>query len=201
MAENPIAPMDKIDPRIKRTRKLLGDALIALILEKGYAAITLKDITERADVAYITFFRHYRDKDELLAQRLQDTLSDLRARIAAAAREAQDQPAAQIEGHVIFEHVRANADLYRILLSGQGPPAVRQRTQELIASIFRETCEPLRHQDRLIPGEVAAQHIAAALLALIDWWVAREMPYTSERMAQIYQRLILEATFDALQAS
>jgi AcrR family transcriptional regulator len=54
------------DRRVKRTQNLLAKALIALTLEKGYEVVTIRDITERADVGYATFFRHYHSKDELL---------------------------------------------------------------------------------------------------------------------------------------
>jgi hypothetical protein len=45
----------KIDPRVRRTRRILQDALVSLVLEKEYSAISIKDITNRAEVAYITF--------------------------------------------------------------------------------------------------------------------------------------------------
>jgi AcrR family transcriptional regulator len=45
----------KTDPRVRRTRRLLREALVSLILEKDYASISIKDITDRAEVAYITF--------------------------------------------------------------------------------------------------------------------------------------------------
>src|SRR5258706_3540102 len=54
------------DKRVRRTQKLLATALIELTLEKGYEAITIRDITDRADIGYATFFRHYHDKDDLL---------------------------------------------------------------------------------------------------------------------------------------
>ena len=47
---------DKVDRRIKRTQKLLQEALIELTLEKGFDDVTIRDITERADVGYTTFF-------------------------------------------------------------------------------------------------------------------------------------------------
>ena len=50
--------MDTQDRRVRRTQNLLAKALIALTLEKGYEAVTIRDITQRADVAYATFFRH-----------------------------------------------------------------------------------------------------------------------------------------------
>ncbi len=59
--------MEKVDRRIKRTQKLLQEALISLTLEKGYDEVTIREITDRADVGYTTFFRHYPDKEALLA--------------------------------------------------------------------------------------------------------------------------------------
>src|ERR1700736_7082061 len=59
-------PMEIQDRRVRRTQHLLARALIALTLEKGYEAVTIRDISERPGIGYATFFRHYRDKDELL---------------------------------------------------------------------------------------------------------------------------------------
>ena len=71
----------KVDPRVKRTRRLLRDALVSLILEKGFASISIKEITERAEVAYITFFRHFESLDQLLMEILDEGLGDLQAHI------------------------------------------------------------------------------------------------------------------------
>ncbi len=54
------------DRRVQRTQALLQDALLALIEEKGYAAITVQDILDRANLGRSTFYMHYRDKDDLL---------------------------------------------------------------------------------------------------------------------------------------
>lgn len=56
-----------MDRRVRRTRRLLHRSLIELMLERGYARITVQDILDRADVGRSTFYSHYRDKDDLLA--------------------------------------------------------------------------------------------------------------------------------------
>ena len=53
------------DRRIYRTRKLLQDALIELILEKGYAAVTVQDIIDRANIGRSTFYAHFQDTESL----------------------------------------------------------------------------------------------------------------------------------------
>jgi hypothetical protein len=56
----------KEDRRIGRTRKMMHEALMALIVEKGYESVTVQDILDRADLGRSTFYSHYRSKDELL---------------------------------------------------------------------------------------------------------------------------------------
>ena len=70
--------MEQIDRRVRRTKKSLGDALIALALEKEYDEITIQEITDQADIGYRTFFRHYSDKDELLKDVLSSVSAEMR---------------------------------------------------------------------------------------------------------------------------
>ncbi len=188
----------KIDRRVKRSQNLLGAALLSLIMEKGYEAVTIRDITERADVAYVTFFRHYKSKDELLVERLQVGMSDLQARIETAARQARTNVTTQAEGQLIFEYVQANNLLFRVLMRSQGARQVRQQTLTAIETVFLKSCKPLSAKEKLIPRQIAAHHIAASLLALIEWWLEHEMPYPVERMGQMYDALIIQATLTAL---
>ena len=68
---------EKVDPRVRRTRRMLRDALVSLIMEKEYASISIKEITDRAEVAYITFFRHFESQDQLLMESLEEVLVEL----------------------------------------------------------------------------------------------------------------------------
>src|ERR671925_1666688 len=95
----------KTDPRVRRTRRILQEALVSLILEKDYASISIKEITDRAEVAYITFFRHYSSIDELLMEVLEEGLAELLSHIATLAGKTED-PATEVEGRLIFEYIR-----------------------------------------------------------------------------------------------
>jgi AcrR family transcriptional regulator len=65
MLTDQLAP-EKLDPRVKRTRLLLEEAFMELIQEKGFQAVTVQDITERAGVNRATFYGHFADKYALL---------------------------------------------------------------------------------------------------------------------------------------
>jgi AcrR family transcriptional regulator len=56
---------EKGDPRVRRTRDRLGDALVELLVEKSFDDITVHDVLERAGVSRSTFYTHYRDKNDL----------------------------------------------------------------------------------------------------------------------------------------
>ncbi len=174
--------MEKIDRRIQRTHKLLADALVMLAQQHGYDSVTIRDITEYADISYSTFFRHYADKDALLLDMIQNTVTELRAVIG------EDQPA-QISGNLLFEHIADNQGLYQTLLGGLNSSAIVQRIQDIIA---RETLPivPI-DTDAVIPREIKANHVATSVLALVKWWLDHGMPYTPERMGEIYAAMII----------
>ena len=62
--------VEKIDPRVKRTRKLILDAFLSLQAEKGFDDITIQDITTRATVNRATFYAHFADKYALLDEQI-----------------------------------------------------------------------------------------------------------------------------------
>src|SRR5215207_641043 len=128
--------MQKVDRRIERTDQLLKNALVALILEKGYESVTIKEITERANVAYVTFFRHYKEKDELLVKMLEEVVKTL----ASTADELEpghsstNPSHAKQEGYLIFKDAEQHSRLYRILLSSPGAMPIVKRVKAAIAS-------------------------------------------------------------------
>ncbi len=54
------------DPRVQRTRKLIEQAFIELIRERGFQSITIQDITGRATLNRATFYAHFEDKFDML---------------------------------------------------------------------------------------------------------------------------------------
>ena len=178
------------DRRIERTRRLLSQALIDLVVERGYDGLTIKQVTERAEVAYVTFFRHYRSLNELLAERLREIIQAMVEEIegAAPAGGAWYTPEGGLR---IFRHVAANAALYRVLLTSPGATAVRADMRAAIAANVMRNCAALLARSDIVPPEVAADHLAASQLALIEWWLVHERPYSEERMADIYTRMVV----------
>jgi AcrR family transcriptional regulator len=70
---------ERLDPRIRRTRQLLQDALQRLLGEKEFDKITIQDVTEAATLNRATFYAHYPDKFALLEELIRVTFLQLLA--------------------------------------------------------------------------------------------------------------------------
>jgi AcrR family transcriptional regulator len=170
------------DRRVKRTQRLLAEALISLTLEKGYDAVSIRDITDRADVAYATFFRHYDDKDALLDEVVDVILGDMSLLLQSGPIAADHQAAV---GTQIFAYVQAHSELCRVLLGSRG----KGRLIEMLQTTKQEF--PLLDTGTRIPPDIANYHFMSAGIELIQWWLDHDMPYPPEQMGQIFATLIL----------
>ena len=68
---------ERLDPRIRRTRNLLQDALRRLLEEKEFDKISVQDITEAATLNRATFYAHYSDKFALLEEFIRVSFLDI----------------------------------------------------------------------------------------------------------------------------
>lgn len=187
-----------VDPRVKRTRRLLRDALVSLILEKDYASISIREITERAEVAYITFYRHFpQGLDQLLMEVLEEGLAELMAHIETLAQQSETS-ALETEGMLIFAYIEQKADLFRILLKSQSVTRVRKNVVRSIAAIFQKSCLPLANSGNPLTVALTSNHIATSLLALIEWWLENKMKPAPEQMGKVYKSLIIDSTVGAV---
>ena len=190
------SPVD-IDPRVKRTRRLLRDALVSLILKKDFVSITIKEITGRAEVAYITFYRHYESLDQLLMEVLDEGLTELMIHIETLAKQS-DTSSLETEGRLIFEFIGQKADLFHILLKSQSVTRIRKKVVSNISAIFQKSCVPLERLGNQVTINIASNHIATSLLSLIEWWLENNMKPSPTEMGKVYKSLIIDSTVEAV---
>ncbi|MBZ0276868.1 MAG: TetR/AcrR family transcriptional regulator [Anaerolineae bacterium] len=179
--------IEKIDRRKQRTRQYLRDALMALIVEKGYDTISIQDITDRANVSRPTFYLHYRDKEELLLTSLEEVYNDLNARVGTITPGGLMTDGNPVE-LVAFQHVAEYADFYRVMLSKHGVAAFIIRVQHYLASVFQQhvqTCFPEGLRS-VVPLEILTYREAGALIGTISWWLESGMLYSPKEIARLH---------------
>jgi len=184
--------MNQTDRRVRRTHKALGDALISLALEKEYDEITIQEITERADIGYRTFFRHYSDKDELLSDVLSTVQTEMRELMGPPPIELLADPNVQADdlpdGKVLFEHVQENSDLYRVLLfSNRG---LVLPLKDFAIQEFKANYGAFLDTD--IPFDILTNHMISSMITLLRWWLDNDMCHSPEEMGEYAFHLIFQ---------
>lgn len=182
----------RTDRRTRRTRRLLKDALLTLILEKGYDAVTIEEITERADLGRATFYLHYKDKEDLLLKIIEAISCELISQIS-------NTPPILL----VFQHAAENADLYRIILRGEGAYRSTSWLQEIISDSAQNFMVMKQAQDNLevrlnVPVEVFSNYFAGSLLGLVTWWLESNMPYPPEEMAEMFRKMFFQGARQVL---
>jgi hypothetical protein len=104
------------------------------------------------------------------------------------------------EGILLFGHVQKYQGLYRSII----------QSHEFVKKLKKLLSKRIEHhishhaaglKDPSFPIDLAAHHMVVALVGLIEWWLDNEMKLHPEEMARIYKRLVIEATWYALDSS
>ena len=181
------------DRRILRTQKLLGEAMIAEALEKGYKNITIQDVTQRADVGYRTYFRHYTGLDELLISVAQDKLDDFYEILdlpQLATLDGDPVEYFQVIGHTLFQHVKDNQVNIRFLLLDDDMRFVFDPVMTRATQILDVFLSNLPQEN--IPANLAANHIISSVFSLIRWWLENNAHPSPQEMGDIFTDLIIK---------
>jgi len=179
------AMSNKNDRRSQRTRHLLGEALVDLMMEKGYNAITVSDIIERANVGRSTFYAHYRDKDNLLVSEFAPVVDVLSLH---SPHNAAGNPFFPSLG--LFQHVGEQHKLYKVLVWGSGADLPFKYMQKLLSEKIEQG---LNRSGRGfdIPLPILANFVAGSFLTLLKWWMDNKTLYSAEQIDEIFQKLTM----------
>ena len=193
----------RVDRRVSRTRRQLKEALFALILEKGYDAVTIEDITQRADLGRTTFYLHYRDKEGLLLEAIKVMADDLLRQILPIPDDGwqyHDNPSDYNSNDpikVVFNHAADNALLYQIILSGEvstkATASVHAIISEMAARVINQTIAEGKVAIKpIVPVEIFANYLAGALLGTLNWWLISGCKQLPDEMAAMFRRMIFQ---------
>lgn len=191
----------KADRRINRTRKLMHEALMSLIVEKGYEAVTVQDILDRADVGRSTFYAHYRDKDDLLLSGFEHlrTLFEQQRQSLLAARNGESG----LEFNMIlelFRHTGEHHKLYKAIAGKQSGEMILKYLHRYIYDMLIVPHKALMKNRKAppVPIEITTHWIVTSLLSLMIWWLENNMPYPPEKMDELFRTLTMPGIEAAL---
>jgi AcrR family transcriptional regulator len=169
------------DRRVARTRRTLREALIALIQERGWGALTVQDVCARADVGRSTFYTHFADLEDLLTGGLDDLAAALRRELAPRA----DQPFPFALG--LLAHAHAQQRLFRALAGKRSGQAVLGRFRAFVLDLVQDDVAALAPAGD--SRDAAARFIAGGLLELLAWWLDARPALGPEELERLFRAL------------
>ncbi|MCB0060717.1 MAG: TetR/AcrR family transcriptional regulator [Caldilineaceae bacterium] len=174
--------MNENDLRVQRTRHLLQKAFIDLAISNGYEAVTIRAITRQAQVGYKTFFRHYPNKEALLQAVVDGFLTEFQAvRLPPTAAHATVQNTL-----AVLRFTQTHAVLIQVILQS----SAADQLLAPITTFVRQEGESF-FGDSDIPDELVAHHFATSMISFLRWWLANDLPYSVEEMADYIDRLLI----------
>jgi AcrR family transcriptional regulator len=189
-------PKDVTDRRVQKTRKLLKDALVSLIIEKGFETVTIQEILDKANVGRSTFYIHFENKQELLHSCFEE-FHELFEKYNLGASSGNFGNSDFILN--LFRLVERNQQLCRALLGKDDMTIFFNPIHRFIYTYFEASIKKIiNNKQTSLQLEMLTHYITSALLGTLRWWVYNDTPYTVEEMDRIFKKLAL---FDIQQAS
>jgi AcrR family transcriptional regulator len=181
------------DRRIQKTRKLLHEALGALIRQKPYDEIVVKEILDRANVGRSTFYTHFRDKDELLASGIHDMLREVHATEIPA---SGKRPERIIRFSLpVFEHIHRHRQAGAAGMGSRGRAIIHEHLQrvlaELVADVVGKEFQGRRKAANHIPLDILVQYLASTFVLVLNWWVESNSPLRPKEVNDLFRALTL----------
>ncbi|WP_336324121.1 TetR/AcrR family transcriptional regulator [Streptomyces lavendofoliae] len=178
----------RVDPRVRRTRALLRSAALELAAERDVESLTIADIAERATVNRATVYQHYKDRDALLLDAMEEEIGRL---AHAAARCPLTRPAGRTPAELVelFRHVEANATLYRRMLGPSGAARFINELRGLLAQEVEAQLHEEKDTDAAAPtvqalARLRAHYLAGAFVGVFTQWVSTPVRPTADQAAQ-----------------
>jgi len=179
----------KNDRRTQKTKKFLAAALIELIMEKGYDAVTIQDIIERANVGRSTFYSHYENKEQLLV----GNINFQEALVNIPENDPEHYPWG-INLPYLFQHTREHLALARALSRTKSIEIVSNHLAELCAGqIYERLKQELPDRagrDVKLIMRYKAEAAAGAIIRVLFKWLTDGATIPADRMIEYSGRIL-----------
>lgn len=179
----------KEDRRVRRTKKLLTQALTELMQKKQINEITVKELTDLADMNRGTFYLYYKDIFDML-EKLEDSMFEsLDQIIALRENELVEQQTMPIL-LALFRFIEENQEMVRVLLSPNGDMNFLHRLNNVVREKclqYMKACDPKAAEDTFDYGY---SFVVFGTAGILRAWVNRNCQEPAEKMAAMTDTMI-----------
>jgi len=182
------------DRRARRSRRLLKESLLVLMKRKAFSQISVRDVTDEADMNRGTFYLHYTGTVELLQSLEADLLQELEALIDAHLQETVDRGSVRPLLEPLLDFVVERQETWAVLLDEDDASGISQGLQRLIRKKGAGVVETWFHPHASALGDYLLTFLAWGFIGLLKEWFAQDMALPQEELIAAAQRLADGAT-------
>lgn len=176
---------NKLDRRVKYTRMVIKESFIDLLEKKDISRITIKEICEEADINRTTFYAHYSDQYDLLRKIEDEFLNNIKAYLGEV-NQKRENPVMLAEK--IFEYIKENAKLCKLLLSERGGLNFQKRVMMLV---YDTIINELTGNSKITKED--AEYVYAftitGCVGIVQKWLDEDMKKSARYMAEMVIKL------------
>ena len=182
------------DRRARRSRKMLKQGLMELLREKRFFQISVRDITERADMNRGTFYLHYPDTAALMRSVEDDMLSEAQALVDAHMPETVEKNSLRPIFEPLLDYIVEHREECQALFDNDSSSAFLEKIQALVyrngVSLIRAWYTPQNEEE----FAYLLNFVAFGLVGIIKAWLDRDMALPKEELIRAADRLTSGAT-------
>lgn len=181
--------IEPVDRRVRKTRRQLRECLITLLKEKKVQDITVRELTDMADLNRGTFYLHYKDVFDLLEKteaELQEDFNQLVCKHDAV--DLKQRPS--VIFNEIYSLVYDNADLIEILLGENGDLNFVNRLKQLIREKCLKDWMEVFRSGNAAAFDAFFSFIVSGCIGLVRYWLQTGLKETPEQMAKLTEHII-----------
>ncbi|EGP5243516.1 TetR/AcrR family transcriptional regulator [Enterococcus faecium] len=177
--------MKKTDRRVKKTEKALAEALSTLLVNKKIQAITIRELTETANVHRSTFYTHYKDIYDLYDQLESNFFRDLNEILSYDPAHSYEELYTRL-----IDYVYANTFLYRLFILNHGDISFQKKVKQVIEENYLNIW---LYEDKktIITEEMrffTTYHVQGCL-SVLNRWVESNYKYSKKELLELLQKL------------
>ncbi|MBZ0284093.1 MAG: TetR/AcrR family transcriptional regulator [Anaerolineae bacterium] len=179
----------RAERRRANTHEQLKTACAELLNEIGYHALTIRAITDRADMGYGTFYLHFADKDDIVWAVVYDISEQWRIHVDSQIAHLPF-PYREYQSWIyVFRYVETVREGFVAIFGSKGSAKLLQRYQDYLAQLHEDNLREGIYESGLdLPPAFMGQFITGAIVRLMVWWAETPNDYTPEQLAgMVYQ--------------
>lgn len=186
--------VNKIDPRVVKTRNSLRKALVYLMRREKIEDISVQKITETASITRGTFYLHYKDKHDFIKSAIKEILDDFFNEVMVDSDDFSLSTKRTVQVFSVskaFRYIENNADVFDVLLNSEKTDFFYEQMYDRLANCLTDYYNTVNDSQKQlsVPLQLQISFIDSAFLGVIRHWLKDGLIYTARYMTQNVEKM------------